>query len=308
MAWFRRAFFFIALNIAVILMLSLVINLLGIRPYLDERGIDYGALIGFCLLWGMGGAFISLMLSKTMAKWTMGLQIIDPRTTDPVARDIVETVHGFARAAGLTKMPEVAVYNSPEVNAFATGPTKNNSLVAVSTGLLRTMDKRARDGVLGHEVAHIANGDMVTMTLLQGVVNAFVMALARIIAFALENMLRGDRDRGGGLGPFAYIAVVWLLEIVLFIPGSMIIAWFSRQREYRADAGGARFAGRENMVHALRTLERVHELNEIPEVQQAAPSYAALKIDGPKRSTIALLMSTHPPLRDRIARLERMSI
>lgn len=309
MAWFRRAFFFIGLNITVILMLSLVINLLGIRPYLTAQGIDYGSLIGFCLVWGMGGAFISLMLSKTMAKWTMGLQIIDPRTTDPIARDIVETVQNLARANGLKKMPEVAIYNSPEVNAFATGPSKNNSLVAVSTGLLRTMDKRARDGVLGHEVAHIANGDMVTMTLLQGVVNAFVMALARIIAFAIDNALRGDRDnRGGGLGPFAYMMVVWILEIALFIPGSMIIAWFSRQREYRADKGGARFAGRENMIHALRTLQRVHEINEIPEVQQAAPSYAALKIDGPKRSTIALLMSTHPPLQDRIARLERMAI
>lgn len=309
MTWFRRAFFFIGLNIAVVLTLSLVINLLGIRPYLGAYGLNYGSLIAFCLIWGMGGAFISLMLSKVMAKWAMRLEVIDPKTSDPHAREIVETVHSLARAAGLKKMPEVALYNSPEVNAFATGPSKNNSLVAVSTGLLRTMDRRARDGVLGHEVAHIANGDMVTMALLQGVVNAFVMALARIIAFAIDNALRGDRDnRGGGLGPFAYIMVVWVLELLLFIPGSMILAWFSRQREFRADKGGARFAGRENMILALQTLQRVHDLNITPEAQQAAPSYAALKIDGPKRSTLALLMSTHPPLDVRITRLEREAI
>lgn len=307
MAWFRRAFFFIGLNITVILMLSLVINLLGLRPYLSEHGIDYGSLIGFCLVWGIGGAFISLMLSKTLAKQAMSLQVIDPRTTDPTTRDIVDTVHNLARAAGLRKMPEVAIYNSPEVNAFATGPSKNNSLVAVSSGLLRTMDKRARDGVLGHEVAHIANGDMVTMTLLQGVVNAFVLAFARIIAFAIDAALRGDRDNRGGLGPATYL-IVWLLELLLFIPGSLLIAWFSRQREYRADKGGARYAGRENMIHALKTLLRVHELNEMPEVKEAAPSYAALKIDSPRRSTFALLMSTHPPLEARIARLERLTL
>ena len=305
MSWLRRAFFFIALNIAVVLTLSLVMNLLGIKPYLTHQGLNYGSLIAFCLVWGMGGAFISLMLSKVMAKWTMGVEIIDPRTNDSQAREIVETVHGLARAAGLSKMPEVGVYESPEVNAFATGPTKNNSLVAVSTGLLRAMDRRSRDGVLGHEVAHIANGDMVTMTLLQGVVNAFVMALARIIAFAIDNVMRGDRDdRGGGLGPIAHMMVVWVLEILLFIPGSMIIAWFSRQREFRADKGGAQFAGRENMISALRTLQRVHEINESPELQQA-PAYASLKIASGKRGSLAMLMSSHPPLDERIARLER---
>lgn len=304
MAWFRRAAFFIGLNIVVVLTISIVLNLLGIRPYLTAQGLNYGSLIAFCLIWGMGGSLISLALSKMIAKWSMGVKTIDPRTNDPQARELVETVHRLARQAGLTAMPEVGIYDSPEVNAFATGPSKRNSLVAVSSGLLYNMDRRSVEGVLGHEVAHIANGDMVTMTLLQGVVNAFVMALARIVAFAIDNFLRGRDENGSGLGHFGYIMVVWVLEMLFFIPGSMVIAYFSRLREYRADKGGAQYAGRENMIGALRTLMRVHEVNESPEVQ-SAPAVAALKIASGRRSNLALLFSTHPPLEDRIARLER---
>lgn len=304
MAWFRRAAFFIGLNIVVVVTISIVLNLLGIQPYLTSRGLNYGSLIAFCLIWGMGGSFISLALSKVIAKWSMGVQIIDPNTTDPEARELVETVHRLARQAQLPKMPEVGIYNSPEVNAFATGPSKKNSLVAVSSGLLRGMDRRSVEGVLGHEVAHIANGDMVTMTLLQGVVNAFVMALARIVAFAIDNFLRGRDENSGGLGQIGYMLVVWVLEMAFFIPGSMVIAYFSRLREYRADKGGAQYAGRENMIGALRTLMRAHEINESPEVQ-SAPAVAAFKIAGGRRSRMALLFSTHPPLEDRIARLER---
>lgn len=304
MAWFRRAAFFIGLNILVVVTISIVLNLLGIQPYLTSKGLNYGSLIAFCLVWGMGGAFISLALSKVMAKWSMGVKIIDPDTRDPQMRELVETVHRLARGANLRKMPEVGIYESPEVNAFATGPTRNNSLVAVSTGLLYNMDRRSVEGVLGHEVAHIANGDMVTMTLLQGVVNAFVMALARIVAFAIDNFLRGRDENGGGLGTFGYMAVVWVLEMLFFIPGSMLMAFYSRFREYRADAGGAKLAGRENMINALRSLVRVTQINMSPEAQ-TAPAMAAFKIAGSRGSRLAMLFSTHPPLEDRIARLER---
>ncbi|HVK61133.1 MAG TPA: protease HtpX [Bdellovibrionales bacterium] len=306
MATFRRIAFFIGLNIIVVLTLSFVMSLLGIGSYLDANGINYGSLIAFCLIWGMGGAFISLFLSKKIAKWTMGVEIIDPQTSNADLRDLVQTVHGLARQAGLTTMPEVGYYRSPEVNAFATGPTKNNSLVAVSTGLLSSMDKRSVDGVLGHEVAHIANGDMVTMTLLQGVVNAFVMALARVVAFAIDQFLRGRDENSSGLGGLAYPFTVMALEIVLFIPGSMIVAYFSRMREYRADIGGAKFAGRENMIGALRSLQRLHDVNlQVPEKSGAI---AALKIDTNKGGRMALLFSTHPPLEARIARLERQAL
>jgi heat shock protein HtpX len=304
MVMLRRIGFFIVLNILVMVTLSLVINLLGIQPYLTAQGMNYGALMAFCLVWGMGGAFISLLLSKVMAKWTMGVKVIDPNTHDSNERELVQTVHRLARTAGITKMPEVGIYDSPEVNAFATGPTRNNSLVAVSSGLLRSMDSRSVEGVLGHEIAHVANGDMVTMTLLQGVVNAFVMALARIIAFALDNFLKGDRDNGRGLGTIGYMITVFVLELLLFIPGSMVIAYYSRFREFRADQGGARFSGRENMISALRSLQRAHEINMSPEIQ-SAPAYASMKISGSRTGGFGRLFSTHPPLDVRIARLER---
>lgn len=304
MTMFRRIAFFIGLNIAVVVMLSLVTSLLGIKPYLTAQGLNYVSLAAFCLIWGMGGAFISLALSKVMAKWMMGVKIVDPQTHDPELRSLVQTVHQLARQAGLSKMPEVGYYESPEVNAFATGPTKNNSLVAVSTGLLRSMDRPSVEGVLGHEVAHIANGDMVTMTLLQGVVNAFVMALARIIAFALDQFLRGRDEEGQGLGQIGYMVSVFVLELLLFIPGSMIVAYFSRMREYRADTGGARLAGRNNMITALQSLQRVSEINMQPQAQ-TAPAYASMKISGTRNSKMAMLFSTHPPLEERIARLQR---
>jgi heat shock protein HtpX len=309
MAMIRRIGFFLALNVVVVLTLSLVTNLLGLGPMITRQGMNYGSLIAFCLVWGMGGSLISLMLSKMMAKWSMGVKVIDPATYDAQERELIQTVHRMARAAGITKMPEVGYYESPEVNAFATGPSKNNSLVAVSTGLLRNMDSKSVEGVLGHEISHITNGDMVTMVLLQGVVNAFVMAIARIVAFAIDNALRGDRDRGGGgLGTFGYIGVVFVLELLLFIPGSFIIGWFSRQREYRADAGGARLAGREKMISALRSLQRLSEVNDAasrqPQGQQQA-AIASLKISGHGGGLLSALRSTHPPLEKRIEALER---
>src|SRR3989339_1813106 len=180
----KRIFLFMAVNVLILLTLSITLNILGVRPYLNANGIDYGALMTFCLVWGIGGAFISLGLSRIMAKWMMGVQVIPPNTSDPALSSLVQTVHNLAKAAGLPKMPEVGYYNSPEINAFATGPTKSRALVAVSAGLLESMDRAQLEGVLAHEISHIANGDMVTMTLLQGVINAFVMFLARVIAFS----------------------------------------------------------------------------------------------------------------------------
>jgi len=299
MAVAKRVVLFVAVNILVVLTISITLNLLGVRPYLDARGIDYRALLVFCAVWGMGGAFISLGLSRVMAKWSLGVRVIDPATPDPAARELVATVHNLARAAGLPKMPEVGVYDSPEVNAFATGPSKSRSLVAVSSGLLRRMNRNEVEGVLGHEIAHVANGDMVTMTLIQGVINVFVMFFARVIAFAVVQFLRRDDDRGGSYG--LQFLITFVLEILLSLLGAMVVAAFSRWREFRADAGGARLAGRGNMVSALQALQRTHEL-----VDTQHQALATLKIAG-KRSGLAALFATHPPLEARIERLQRFA-
>lgn len=301
MAWFKRIFLFLAVNILTILTISIILNVLGVKPYLTAYGMDYQSLMVFCLVWGMGGAFISLGLSRIIAKMMYRVHVVDPKTHDSELQELVQTVHRLARSAGLPRMPEVGVYDSPEVNAFATGPTKARSLVAVSSGLLQRMRKEEVEGVLGHEVAHIANGDMVTMTLLQGVVNAFVMFLARAITFALSQASRRDDDDAGFSGG-TYFMVQIALELVLMILGSMVVAWFSRYREFRADAGGARIAGRENMVRALQRLRSTVELID----PNAQPAAQALKISSRPGGFLALL-STHPPLEDRIARLELMT-
>lgn len=299
MVWLRRIGFFLLLNVTVVMTISVITSLLGLGPTITASGMNYGSLIAFCLIYGFIGSFISLLLSRPMAKWTLGVQVIDPKSIDSQERALLDTVYRLARGAGIEKMPEVGVYDSPEVNAFATGATKNRSLVAVSSGLLRSLDRSSVEGVLGHEVSHIANGDMVTMALLQGVVNAFVMALARIIAFAIDSALRSNDRDSRGLGGFAYYGVVWLLEMILFIPGSMVIAAFSRFREFRADAGGARLAGKQNMIGALRGLQRLQQVNDqIP----AQPAYASFKIA--RTGRVAELFSSHPPLDVRIARLE----
>jgi len=300
MTWFKRIFLFLAVNFLVILTLSIVIQVLGIRPYIDASGIHYGALMGFSLVWGMGGAIISLLISRFMAKMAMGVQVIDPNTQDPELQDLVQMVYSLSRSAGLSTMPEVGIYDSPEINAFATGPTRSHALVAVSTGLLRRMRRDEVEGVVGHEVAHIANGDMVTMTLVQGVVNAFVMFLARAIAFAISQRGRSDDgERSEGFSSGTYFITQFVLEIVFMILGSMVVAYFSRWREFRADAGGARLAGRDKMIAALRALQRNFE-----EVQaDDRPAIQSLKISS-KGSGIMRLFSTHPALEDRIARLE----
>lgn len=305
----KRISLFLMVNILVVGTLSIVTSALGIQPYLSSNGLNIGSLIGFCLIWGMGGAFISLLISKKMAKWSMGVKIIDPNTMNLEEREVVNMVHRYARAANLPKMPEVGIYESPEVNAFATGPSKSNSLVAVSTGLLQQMDKRAVEGVIGHEVAHIANGDMVTMTLIQGVVNAFVMFLARIVAFAISNFLKGNDEReGAGLGPIAHMVTVFVLEMVFMLLGSIVVMWFSRQREFRADQGGAKYAGKDAMVGALRSLQKVTERNyQVAAQTEQKPAFASMKISATKPG-LASLFRTHPTLEERIQRLERAGI
>lgn len=293
MAFLKRIMLFMAVNVLVVVTISIVLNVLGVRPYMTAHGIDMQSLAVFCLVWGMGGSLISLALSRVMAKMMMGVKVIDPATASGDAAWLVQTVHQLARGANLSEMPEVGVYQSPELNAFATGPTKSRSLVAVSSGLLERMDRGQVEGVLAHEVSHIGNGDMVTMTLLQGIVNAFVMFLARVIAFAVSQNVKEESRRG------VQFMVTIVLEILLSFLGMMVVAAFSRAREFRADAGGARLAGREKMVSALDGLRRGLGL-----VDKRAPSLAAFKISG-KQGGLMALLSTHPPLDVRIARLRQ---
>jgi heat shock protein HtpX len=287
----KRILLFIVTNLAIMVTISIVLALLGITGYVREGQLDVGALLAFCFVYGMGGAFISLLLSRVVAKWMMGVQLVDGRTGRAELDWLYQTVQRLTQQANLP-MPQVGFYESPEVNAFATGPSRRKSLVAVSSGLLRTMRREEVEGVLAHEVAHIQNGDMVTMTLIQGVVNAFVMFLARVIAFAVR---QGSDSRNAYLVNFLLIIV---LDIVFGILGSIVVCWFSRAREFRADAGGAALAGRANMTAALRRLMDAKQL-----VDKSEPAMATLKING--ASGWAALLSTHPPLEDRIRALEQ---
>jgi len=299
MTWFKRIGLFLAVNALVMITVSFILNLLGVNSYITAYGLNYQSLMIFCLVWGMGGAFISLALSKIMAKWMMGVQIIEPETRDPQLRELVLMVHELSRAASLPKMPEVGIYDSNEVNAFATGPSRSNSLVAVSTGLLNRMNKDEIKGVIGHEVAHIANGDMVTMTLVQGIVNAFVMFLARVIAFALTMTKGQDSEERQG-PPLSFYIVQFVLEIAFMFLGSMVVAWFSRYREYRADAEGAKLAGREKMIQALEGLKRTFDHVD----QTSQSNVQSFKISS-KPGRFLNLFSTHPPLDERINRLRQ---
>lgn len=283
-------------NVLVMVSVSLILGVLGVGNYLTQAGINYSALMVFCLVWGFVGSGISLLMSKFMAKTMMGVQIVDDRGQ---YGELVRKVHQLSRAAGLEKMPEVGIYNSPEVNAFATGPSRNNSLVAVSTGLLQQMNTDEVEGVLAHEVAHVANGDMVTMALIQGVVNAFVMFFARVAAFALAQATRGDRDDDRPMtSGWQYHLTVMVCEIVFSFLGMFVVAYFSRVREYRADKGGAQFAGKQKMIAALRRLQQ-----KVDMVDDSNDQLKAMKISSKKG--FMNFLSTHPRLEDRIAALER---
>ncbi len=285
----KRIVLFLVTNLAVMLVLSVMLNVLGVNRFLAAEGLNVGMLVVFSAVVGFTGAFISLLMSKTMAKWSTGAQVIDtPQSADE--QWLVGTVRRLAEKAGIG-MPEVAVYEG-EPNAFATGAFRDSSLVAVSTGLLHSMTKEEVEAVLAHEVAHVANGDMVTLTLIQGVVNTFVVFLARVVGYAVDKaVFRTER----GVGPCYYVTVV-ICEIVFGILASIIVAWFSRQREFRADAGAARFMGNPGpMVAALRRLGGI-EPGELPKAFQSSGIS--------DKAGFMALFSTHPPIEERIAALE----
>jgi len=294
----RRIFLFLCLNVTVLLTVSLLLSFFHVQPYLTQYGLDIKQLLLFCSIWGFGGAFISLALSRLMAKWAMGVEVIDPDTTKQQERRLLQLVHALAKKAHLPKMPEVGIYDSSETNAFATGPSRSRALVAVSSGLLERMNWEEIEGVLSHEISHISNGDMVTMTLLQGVVNAFVMFFARVLAFALTRMGKRSDSSAEEPSPLVYNLFVFLFEIVFMLLGALVIAWFSRYREFRADAGGSSLAGKEKMVSALKCLQTIHDTPD-PKAEQAA--FQAFKISNKKG--ILHLFASHPPLEIRIQRV-----
>jgi heat shock protein HtpX len=288
----KRWILFIATNILVIATITILLNLLGIHGYITAKGIDMRSLMIFCLVWGMGGSFISLALSRQMAKWLAGVQVIDPNKPGEYEW-LVRTVHQIAKKAGIQVMPEVGVYNSPEVNAFATGPTKNRALVAVSAGLLRSMTNDEIEGVLAHEITHVQNGDMVTMTLLQGVINAFVMFFARVASFAIaQNVDEGKR-------PWVRFFCTIFFQMALGILGLIVVDWFSRQREFRADSGSAKLLGSAAQMKAA--LQKLALLQG--RVISDKSALGTMKISSESKSKFGTLFATHPALEERIAAL-----
>ncbi len=299
---FKRVLLFLATNLLVMATISIVMSIFGIKPYLTAHGINYESLLVFCFLWGMIGAFISLAMSKWMAKHGMGLQMIDPNNMNAQEAELYNKVKLLAGRAGLPTMPEVGVYNAPEMNAFATGPNQRNALVAVSTGLLNSMNDAQVEAVLGHEISHIKNGDMVTLTLIQGVVNAFAMFLSRIVAYAIAMAMNRGENENSGPG-FIYFILTIVFDIVFTLLGSIVVAAFTRWREYRADAGGARLAGTQNMISALERLGQPAAV----EAEVASKSQASIQIMKISSHNRWLgLFATHPSIPDRVARLQQM--
>jgi heat shock protein HtpX len=285
----KRVFLFLLTNLAVLVVLSLVASAFGVNRYLTQNGLNLEALLGFAAVFGMGGSFISLLLSKWMAKRATGARVI----TQPQSAGeswLLATVQRQAQMAGIG-MPEVAIYDAPEPNAFATGANRNNALVAVSTGLLNNMKQEEVEAVLGHEISHVANGDMITLTLIQGVVNTFVIFAARAIGYVIDRAVFKN-ERGVGFG---YMLTVFVLELVFGILASVLVAWFSRYREFRADAGGAHLAGRQKMIAALQRLSQAYGQTTLPR------QITAFGING----GIKNLFATHPPIELRIARLQQ---
>jgi len=288
----KRIVLFLLTNLAVMLVLSIVLTLLGVNRYAGP-GMSMGGLLAFAAVVGFTGSIFSLLISKPMAKWTTGARVVNG-TEGPQEQWLVASVRRYAEKAGIG-MPEVAVYDAPEMNAFATGMSKNSALVAVSSGLLQSMDREQVDAVLGHEITHVANGDMVTMALIQGVLNTFVIFLARVIGTLVDRALSGNRDSGGG---FAYFGIVIVLQIALGFLASLIVMAFSRWREFRADAGGARLAGRDSMISALQRLGGDDGQSTLPKAIQA------FGITG--EGGIARFLRSHPPIPERIAALRAL--
>jgi heat shock protein HtpX len=289
----KRIFYFLVTNLAIVLVLSITMRLLGVEPFLNANGLNLNSLLIFAAVMGFGGAFISLAISKWSAKKMSGAVTIEnPKTPDEIW--LVNTVKKQSETVGI-QMPEVAIFNSPVVNAFATGMSRNSSLVAVSSGLLEMMTKDEAEAVIGHEISHIANGDMVTLTLIQGVVNTFVLFFSRVIGYTVDKVVFKTRQ---GTGPAFFITMI-ISELLLGVLASIVVMWFSRQREYRADIGGGQLAGNQKMIAALQRLKSQYESSALPK------SIAALGISGEQGMGLKELFSTHPSLDDRIARLQQ---
>jgi heat shock protein HtpX len=288
----KRILLFLATNLAIVLVLSIVAQVLGLDRWLATQGQSLSALLVFAAFFGFAGSLLSLAMSKWTAKRAMGVQVIDPHSSDAAAQRLLTIVRGLAQHAGIG-MPEVGIFNSPEPNAFATGARRDNALVAVSTGLLARMSDRELQAVLGHEITHVSNGDMVTLALIQGVVNTFVIVLSRIVGNIIDRaVFRSDREQGPG-----YFISVIVAQLVLGVLASIIVFWFSRQREFRADQGGARLAGTDSMIAALERLKAMHD-NPLP------AQLEAFGIGSKKVATgLARLFMSHPPLDERIAAL-----
>lgn len=290
----KRILLFLGTNLAIVMVLSISMRLLGVEPYLNANGLNLSSLLIFAAVMGFGGSFISLAISKWMAKKSMGVKVIEAPSTSTEFW-LVETVRKYAAEAGI-KMPEVGIFDSPDPNAFATGMSRNSSLIAVSTGLLQQMTREEAEAVLGHEVAHAANGDMVTLALIQGVVNTFVIFLSRVIGQLVDRVVfKTER----GQGPAFYVTMI-VAELVLGVLASIVVMWFSRRREFRADQGGAHLAGRKNMIAALERLNS-RQTHALPE------KMAAFGIAGGGGSGFKRLFMTHPPLEERIAALKASS-
>jgi heat shock protein HtpX len=289
----KRIFYFLVTNLAIVLVLSITMRLLGVEPFLNANGLNLNSLLIFATVMGFGGAFISLAISKWSAKQMSGAVTIEnPKTPDEIW--LMNIVKKQSQAVGI-QMPEVAIFNSPVVNAFATGMSRNSSLVAVSSGLLEMMTKDEAEAVIGHEISHIANGDMVTLTLIQGVVNTFVLFFSRVIGYTVDKVVFKTRQ---GTGPAFFITMI-ISELLLGVLASIVVMWFSRQREYRADFGGGQLAGKQKMIAALQRLKIQYETSALPK------SIAALGISGEQGIGLKELFSTHPSLDDRIARLQQ---
>ena len=289
----KRIFYFLVTNLAIVLVLSITMRLLGVEPFLNANGLNLNSLLIFATVMGFGGAFISLAISKWSAKQMSGAVTIEnPKTPDEIW--LMNIVKKQSQAVGI-QMPEVAIFNSPVVNAFATGMSRNSSLVAVSSGLLEMMTKDEAEAVIGHEISHIANGDMVTLTLIQGVVNTFVLFFSRVIGYTVDKVVFKTRQ---GTGPAFFITMI-ISELLLGVLASIVVMWFSRQREYRADFGGGQLAGKQKMIAALQRLKTQYEASALPK------SIAAIGISGEQGIGLKELFSTHPSLDDRIARLQQ---
>lgn len=292
----KRVFLFVATNIAILVVISIILSIFHIQPYLSAHGIDYGSLMIFSLIVGFTGSFISLFMSKFIAKMAYSVQVIE-HPTSAIESQLLNTIQGLARQLKVG-MPEVGIYESPEPNAFATGWSRQHALVAVSTGLLQNMNPEELEAVLGHELSHVANGDMITMTLLQGIMNTFVIFFARIAAFFVSNFLRNNDSENSSISNMLVYNVISIIFQVIFgILASMIVMWFSRYREYRADAGSARLVGKDKMIAALRRLQQAYEMPE----DNRAPSLDTMKISS--HEGVLALFASHPPIEKRIEAL-----